>query len=74
MHRDDAHLEEAQLARSLQRMWPYREHESGALRALMCHLGMHLWLQPDYSGLAPCRTVRFCLWCPCVEIDRRVYR
>ena len=33
--------EEAQLARSLQQMWPNREHESGALRALMCRLGMH---------------------------------
>jgi hypothetical protein len=73
MQAEDPHPDEAQLARSLQQMWPHREHESGALRALMCRLGMHLWLQPDYSGFAPRWTVRFCLWCPCVEIDGRLY-
>jgi hypothetical protein len=74
MHEKDAYPEVAQLARSLQQMWPHREHESGALRALMCRLGLHLWLQPDYSGFAQRRAVRFCLWCPCVEIDGRLYR
>ena len=71
MRLDDEEM--MQLVRSLQRMWPHREHESGALRAIMCWLGMHLWLQPDYSGVVR-RTVRFCLWCSCVEIDGRVYR
>lgn len=66
--------EEAQLAKSLQRMWPHREHESGVLRKLMCCLGVHLWLRPDYSRIAPRRPVKFCLWCSCVEIDGRVYR
>jgi hypothetical protein len=66
--------EDAQLAMSLQRMWPHREHESGVLRTLMCWLGMHLWLRPDYTGVARRRNVRFCLWCSCVEIDGRLYR
>jgi hypothetical protein len=55
-------------------MWPHREHESGALRALMCLLGLHLWLQPDYSSITNKRAVRFCMWCSCVEIDGQVYR
>ena len=74
MYVENLNAEDAHLARKLQQMWPHREHESGALRALMCRLGMHLWLQPDYSGSAPHRSVRFCLWCPCVKIDRRIYR
>jgi hypothetical protein len=62
------------LVPTLQRMWPHREHESGALRALMCLLGLHLWLQPDYSSITNKRAVRFCMWCSCVEIDGQVYR
>lgn len=69
MRCEDCNEEEAQLTKTLQRMWPHREHESGVLRTMMCGLGMHLWLQPDYSGIAPRRAVRFCLWCSCVEID-----
>lgn len=74
MRPDDCNEEMMQLVRSFQRMWPHREHESGGMRALMCWLGMHLWLQPDYSAIVPRRAVRFCLWCSCVEIDGRVYR
>lgn len=70
MRREALHQEDAQLATGLRRMWPHREHESGVLRALMCWLGMHLWLQPDYSGIVRGRLVRFCLWCSCVEIRR----
>ena len=70
----DSNHEVAQLVRTLQRMWPHREHESGALRSLMCLFGLHLWLQPDYSAIAQKRAVRFCLWCSCVEIDGQVYR
>jgi hypothetical protein len=70
----EANPEEAQLARSLQRMWPHREHESGLLRGLMCWLGLHLWLQPDYTAFVRRNSVRFCLWCSSVEINGRVYR
>lgn len=74
MWRDDPLEEEKQLAKSLQRMWPHREHESGALRSLLCFLGLHLWLAPDYATHIQKRDVRFCLWCSSVEIDGRVYR
>ena len=73
MRREDSTEDVAHLARSLQRMWPHREHESGALRSIMCRLGIHLWLQLDYTGIAPKRAVRFCLWCSGVEIDGRRY-
>jgi len=73
MGREDCNEEVAQLARTLQRMWPHREHESGVLRTMACGLGMHLWLQPDYSKLAPRQAVRFCLWCSSVEIDGKRY-
>jgi hypothetical protein len=71
---EDSNNEVALLAKNLQRMWPHRGHESGVVRSLMCFLGLHLWLQPDSSGIVPRRTVNFCLWCSCVEIDGRVYR
>ena len=74
MREDEIQSEEMQLARSLKRMWPHREHESGTLRSLMCFLGLHLWLAPDYSSLVRHRDIRFCLWCSSVEIDGRVYR
>jgi len=60
---------DAQLARSLQRLWPHRAHEAGTLRALCCLLGLHLWAQPDFSALASRRSIRFCLGCSTVEID-----
>ena len=71
---DEPHADEVQLAKSLQHMWPHREHESGMLRSLMCFLGLHLWLSPDYSSLVRRRDVRFCLWCSSVQIDGRTYR
>jgi hypothetical protein len=74
MRGDEIQSEEMQLARSLQHMWPHREHESGMLRSLMCFLGLHLWLAPDYSSFVRRRSIRFCLWCSSVEIDGRVYR
>jgi hypothetical protein len=43
------------------------------LRNLCCFLGFHLWAQPDYSSQAPRRTIRFCRWCPMVEIDGTRY-
>jgi len=60
---------DAELARYLQRFWPHRAHEAGALRNFCCLLGLHLWAQPDYSSLASRRSIRFCRWCDTVEID-----
>ncbi len=64
---------DAALARYLQRFWPHREHEAGTLRSLCCFLGFHFWAQPSYSALASRRSIRFCRWCPTVEIDGTRY-
>lgn len=64
---------DAQLARYLQGFWPHRAHESGTLRNICCWLGFHLWAQPDYTSIAPRRQIRFCLWCPAIEIDGQRY-
>jgi hypothetical protein len=60
---------DAELAAYLRRFWPHRVHESGTLRNLCCALGFHLWAQPDYSALTSRQSIRFCLWCPTIEID-----
>jgi hypothetical protein len=73
MNREGRNENVVQLVKTLQSTWPHREHESGVLRTMMCWLGLHLWLQPDYSGIAPGRAVRFCLWCSCVEVDGERY-
>jgi hypothetical protein len=64
---------DAELARYLQRFWPHRSHESGTLRDICCLLGFHLWVQPDYSSLAPRHNIRFCRWCPTIEINGTRY-
>ncbi|HTB95944.1 MAG TPA: hypothetical protein VK716_02980 [Terracidiphilus sp.] len=64
---------DAQLARRLQRLWPHRTHESGTIRSVLCLLGFHHWLQPNYSAFAPRRNIRFCHWCSSVEIDGTLY-
>jgi hypothetical protein len=74
MHWQETNPEEAQLARSLQRMWPHLEHDSGLLRAFMCWLGIHLWLQPDYTAFSRRNSVRYCLCCSSVQINGRIYR
>ena len=73
MRREGCNEDVVQLVKMLQRRWPHREHESGALRTMMCWLGLHLWLQPDYSEIVPRRMVRFCLWCSSVEVDGERY-
>lgn len=68
-----AYVSDAELAKSLQRLWPHRAHESGALSSLFCLLGFHHWLEPDYSGIARRSSIRFCQWCTSVEIDGTRY-
>jgi len=70
----DAHPEEAQLARSLQRMWSDSVLDQSPLRALLCWLGLHLWLQPDYTALTRHNSIRFCPACSSVQINGRIYR
>lgn len=70
----EAHPEEAQLARSLQRMWSTAERDANPLRALLCWLGLHLWLQPDYTAFTRRNSIRFCPACSSVQINGRIYR
>ena len=64
---------DADLAKSLARLWPNREHESTAPASLLCRLGLHNWRQLDLTNLAPNRTIHFCFWCSNIKIDGRIY-
>jgi hypothetical protein len=65
---------DTQLAKSLARLWPNREHESSALASLLCRIGLHRWRQLDLTNLAPNRTIRFCFWCFNIKIDNTIYK
>jgi hypothetical protein len=65
---------DAKLANILRKLWPNREHESNAFMGLLCHLGWHRWSTVDVERIIPERVVRFCRWCPGVEIDGVIYR
>ncbi len=60
---------DAELAVSLARLWPHREHESSAVAGLLCRIGIHNWRRLNLEDVAPNRRVRFCFWCSDVEID-----
>jgi hypothetical protein len=60
---------DAELASSLARLWPHREHESSAVTGLLCRVGIHYWRQLDLADIAPNRNVRFCFWCSDIKID-----
>ncbi|HEY1807659.1 MAG TPA: hypothetical protein VGG42_03805 [Acidobacteriaceae bacterium] len=60
---------DAELAKSLAKLWPHREHESGAIRGLCCRTGFHRWRRLNLEELLPGREVRFCFWCSKVQID-----
>jgi hypothetical protein len=61
------------LAASLAKLWPHREHESNAVKALLCRCGLHRWRTLDLSELVPGRDVRYCFWCSKVRIDGTIY-
>ena len=61
------------LATSLVRVWPNREHEASAAAGLLCRIGLHHWRRLDLAELAPNRDVRFCFWCSKIEIDGTVH-
>jgi len=64
---------DTELAASLARLWPNREHESSAAASLLCRAGIHRWRQLDLTELAPNRNIRFCFWCSAVKIDGAIY-
>jgi hypothetical protein len=68
----ETHPEEAQLARSLQRMWSNADRDRNPLQSLLCWLD--LWLQPDYSAFTRRNSIRFCPACYSVQINGRIYR
>jgi hypothetical protein len=60
---------DAELARSLAKLWPHRMHESSVWKNLLCWFGLHRWAQLDLSHQAPGREVWFCRWCDGIRID-----
>jgi hypothetical protein len=64
---------DAELARSLGKLWPHRMHESSVAKNLLCQLGLHRWAQLDLTAQAPGRDVRFCRWCDRITIDGRPF-
>jgi hypothetical protein len=61
------------LIRSLAKFWPHREHESSAIKNMFCCIGLHRWRQLDLSQLYPAREIRYCFWCPKIEVDGVYY-
>ena len=70
----EPHPEEAQLARSLQRMWSDSDRKRNPLQMLLWWSGLHLRLQPDYSSFLRRNSIRFCPACSSVQINGRIYR
>jgi hypothetical protein len=64
---------EAELARSIARLWPHREHESNAVMGLFCRCGLHRWRQLDLANLVSGRAVDYCFWCSKIRIDGTIH-
>ncbi|HEX4311952.1 MAG TPA: hypothetical protein VHZ25_18120 [Acidobacteriaceae bacterium] len=43
LQRPDSTPSDAALATSLAKLWPHREHESNALKSMLCRAGLHRW-------------------------------
>ena len=63
----------ADLAASLAKLWPHREHESNALKSFFCLSGWHQWRQLNLEELAMGREVKFCFWCSKIRVDGEIY-
>jgi len=66
-------LTDQQLATSLARLWPHREHEAPSFSGIFCRLGLHRWRFLNTTEIAPQKHVRFCFWCSVVKVDGRIY-
>jgi hypothetical protein len=65
---------DAELAKSMAKLWPNSLHESSALKNLLCHLGLHRWAQLNVENLLPeKKEIRFCRWCSRVKVDGVIY-
>jgi len=65
-------LSDAELAASLAKLWPHREHESNALKALLCRCGLHRWRTLDLREFVTDKAVNYCFWCSKMRIDGRI--
>jgi hypothetical protein len=65
---------DAELAASLSKLWPHREHEANVLKSLCCALGFHQWRRLQLGELARGKDVSFCFWCSRVRIDGAIYK
>jgi hypothetical protein len=59
-------------AESLASLSPHRLHESNWFKNLLCRFGLHRWYLVQWEGLVAARAVRFCRWCPKVELPGRL--
>jgi len=71
--KQSAQLTDQQLAASLAKLWPHREHEAPSLSGMFCRLGLHRWRSLDTAEIAPEKHVRFCFWCSVVKINGHTY-
>lgn len=69
----DPERSDAALAAALARLWPHREHEAGAVRGLLCRVGLHRWRHLDLEQIQPNRDVDYCLWRSKLRIDGQIY-
>ena len=67
-------MADLELIASLSKLWPHREHESNAIKNLLCHIGLHRWRQLDLSELHPNRDVHFCFWCSKIKVDDVIHQ
>jgi hypothetical protein len=66
-------VSDAELAASLAKLWPNREHEAPAIAGLMCRMKIHRWRRLDLRPVAIHRDVSFCFCCSKIRIDGTVY-
>ena len=64
---------DADLAARIARLWPHRQHESNAFKALLCEFGAHRWQALNLAELCPERTIHHCFWCSKVRVDGVIY-
>ena len=68
-----ASFSDQQLAASMAKLWPHREHESNAIKQLCCRVGWHRWRKLKLEELVPGREVHHCFWCSRVRIDGVIF-
>jgi hypothetical protein len=62
-----------ELAASLAKLWPHREHEAPSFSGVFCGVGLHRWRSLNTAQIAPRKHVQFCFWCSVVKIDGHIY-